>query len=242
MARAKRKFVGNQVYHVLNRGNARADIFATATDYAAFEMILRQALERFSMRLCCYCLMPNHWHLCLWPRQRQGDDVSAFMQWLTLTHTRRWHACHGTTGHGHLYQGRFKSFPVQGDGHILKVFRYVEQNALRAKLVSAAEKWPYGSLWQRANVPVADRHWLSDWPVPQPSDWLVSVNRIPDAAQLEALRLASRRGRPFGSRSWTLDTASRLGLESSLRLRGRPPLERSAAVALEADFTPIKGT
>ena len=226
MARAKRRFIGNQVYHLLNRGNGRMDIFSQAEDYHAFERILRQAVERFSIRLCCYCIMPNHWHLCLWPRQGQGDDISRFMQWLTLTHTHRWHACRSTTGHGHLYQGRFKSFPVQGDAHLLKVFRYVEQNALRARLVSAAQEWPYGSLRQRNNVAPADRTWLSDWPVPLPPDYMKTVNHIPDAAQLAALRLASRRGRPFGTTAWTAGTASRLGLQSTLRPRGRPLLKK----------------
>ena len=71
------------------------------------------------------------------------------VEWLTLTHTQRWHAHHHTTGTGHLYQGRFKSFPVQSDEHFLTVCRYVERNALRANLVKRAEDWLWNSLWHR---------------------------------------------------------------------------------------------
>jgi REP element-mobilizing transposase RayT len=99
------------VYHVLNRGNGRQALFDADTDYLLFQRILWQAQRRLPMRLIGYCLMPNHWHLLLWPH---GDgDLSEFMRWLTVTHTQRWHAIHGTAGAGHLYQGRFKSFPVQ---------------------------------------------------------------------------------------------------------------------------------
>ena len=148
MARPIRHFIGNQMHHMLNRGNGRAGLFEKPADYQAFQTILQESVRRFSMRPCCYCLMPNHWHPILWPRHERGEDASAFLQWMTMTHAQRWHAYRGTAGTGHLYQGRFKSFPVQSDGHMLKVFRYVEQNALRARLVETAQDWPYSSLWQ----------------------------------------------------------------------------------------------
>ena len=126
------------VFHVLNRANARATIFEKPEDYAAFERVLREAVDRVEMRVLAYCLMPNHWHLVLWPR-RDGD-LSKFMGWLTLTHTQRWHAHHRTVGTGHLYQGRYKSFPVQDDEHFLTVCRYVERNGLRANLAPRADE------------------------------------------------------------------------------------------------------
>lgn len=220
MGRPRRNFVDNQVYHVLNRANGRSRIFDTPEDYRAFESILQQGVSRFTMRLCAYCVMPNHWHLALWPRQ--GSQVGAFMQWVTLTHTQRWHAFRDSAGTGHLYQGRFKAFPVQGDAHLLKLFRYVEQNPLRAKLVKRAQEWPYGSLWQRDHTSAAVSSWLADWPLRIPRDWDESVNYIPDAAELAELRLAVNRGRPLGSNAWVQSTAARLGLESTLRRRGRP--------------------
>ena len=91
-----------------------------------------------------YCLMGNHWHLVVWPREE--CELPRFVGWLTLTHTQRWHAHRKSTRSGHLYQGRFKSFPVQDDDHFHTVSRYVERNALRANLVKRAEDWRWGSL------------------------------------------------------------------------------------------------
>jgi REP element-mobilizing transposase RayT len=110
MGRPARAAQSGLVYHTLNRANARLAIFHDDGDFAAFERILAEAVTRFDMRLLAYCLMPNHFHVLLWPR---GDgDLSQFMQWLSLTHTQRWHAHHHTAGSGHLYQVRFKSFPA----------------------------------------------------------------------------------------------------------------------------------
>ena len=77
------------------------------------------------MRVLGWCVMPNHWHLVLWPDK--DGALSRFMAWLTLTHTQRWRAYYHNTGSGHLYQGRFQSFLVQNDEHLLTVCRYVER-------------------------------------------------------------------------------------------------------------------
>ena len=138
MGRPLRTAPGDLVYHVLNRANGRQPLFEKDGDYAAFERVLAEACQRVPMRILAYCVMPNHWHLVLWPYL--DGDLSHFMGWLTLTHTQRWHAHHHTVGHGHLYQGRFKSFLVQQDAHLLAVCRYVERNALRAGLVERAEQ------------------------------------------------------------------------------------------------------
>ena len=168
MGRPLRAAPGNVVYHVLNRANGRVPLFDDDGDYAACERVLAEACERVSMRVLAYCLMPNHWHLVLWPHQ--DGDLSRFMGWLTLMHKQRWHAHHHTVGHGHLYQGRFKSYVVEQSEHLLTVCRYVERNALRAGLVERAEPWRWGSAWQRdrgmGQVP------LSDWPVERPADWI----------------------------------------------------------------------
>ena len=222
MGRAKRADDGGMVFHVLNRANARSTIFEKPEDYAAFERVLSEALDRVDMRVLAYCLMPNHWHLVLWPR-RDGD-LSKFMGWLTLTHTQRWHAHHRTTGTGHLYQGRFKSFPVQNDEHFLTVCRYVERNALRTNLVKRAEDWLWGSLWHRQQRDELARHGLSAWPVPCPRQWLQHVNQPQTDAEVSALRRSVNRGSPFGDADWTKRMVKRLQLEVTIRPRGRPKL------------------
>ena len=139
MPRSRRNAPGGYVYHVLNRANSRRDIFERPGDYRAFEETLAEVQERIPMRILAWCLMPNHWHLLLWP-ERDGE-LSNYMRLVTLTHTQRWHAYRRSAGTGHVYQGRFKSFVVQHDAHFLTVCRYVEGNALRACLVGRAEQW-----------------------------------------------------------------------------------------------------
>lgn len=218
---APRIAMGGMVYHVLNRSNGGHPLFTADGDYKAFERVLIQAHEQVAMRTLAYCVMPNHWHFVLWPRE--DGDLSRFMGWLTLTHTQRWHAHRRTAGSGHVYQGRFKAFPVQTDAYFLTVCRYVERNPLRAKLVKKAELWRWSSLWSRLNNTDGATDMLHDWPVPIPNGWREWVNEPQTAAELEALRISVNRGRPFGNDEWVGTTARTLSLEGTLRRRGRPP-------------------
>ena len=108
------------VFHVLNRAVARHAIFQKDGDYEAFERVFAEALETHPIRVLSYCLMPNHWHMVLWPAK--DGDLTDFVRWLTHTHTMRWHAHYHSSGTGHLYQGRFKSFPIQADDHLYRGF------------------------------------------------------------------------------------------------------------------------
>jgi putative transposase len=206
------------VFHVLNRAVAREKIFWKPADYEAFESVLQEAGERVPMRLLSYCVMPNHWHLVLWPRV--DEDLSEYMRWLTVTHAKRWHAHHHSSGSGALYQGRVKSFPIQEDGHFLTVSRYVERNALRANLVERAEDWRWCSLWHR--VQGSNAVSLDAWPVRPGKEWVAQVNRAETEAELKAVRRSVARGAPFGEGAWVQRTAQRLCLDSTLRSRGRP--------------------
>jgi putative transposase len=208
------------VYHVLNRANARMPIFENAEDYDAFERILDEAVRRVRMRLLAYCAMPNHWHMVVWPRE--DGDLSAFVGWLTLTHTQRWHAQRHSVGTGHVYQGRFKSFLVEPDEHLWTVCRYVERNALRAGLSARAEEWRWSSLWRRKSGDAGCRAALCAWPITRPKDWLRRVNRAERRRELEALRRCANRGQPYGSDAWVDRVTERFGLESAFRPRGRP--------------------
>jgi putative transposase len=208
------------IFHVLNRGVGRMRLFLKDADFEAFERNILKTLESRPMRICAYCLMSNHWHFVLWP-ERDGD-LGAFMQKLTITHVQNWQENRHRVGYGHLYQGRYKSFPVESDDHFYQVVRYVERNALRANLVARAEDWRWSSLWRRVHGTAEDRWPLSPWPLPRPRDWTDLVNRPQTEAELEAIRRSVTRGQPYGSETWTRKTAGRLGLESTLRRRGRP--------------------
>ena len=142
MPRTARFAPGGMVFHVLNRGVGRMQIFDHHKDYAAFERVIEETLRMAQIRINAFCWMPNHWHLVLWP-ERDGD-LSEFVQRMSNTHTQRWQRAKQRVGCGHLYQARFKSFPVETDDHFYSVVRYVERNALRAGLVPRAEDWPLG--------------------------------------------------------------------------------------------------
>jgi REP-associated tyrosine transposase len=224
MPRRLRSAPGGYVYHVLNRAVGRRTLFKKDGDYAAFEAALEEAADFQPMRLLAYCLMPNHWHLVLWPKA--DGDLSRYVRWLTVTHAQRYHAHYHTAGTGPLYQGRFKSFPVQAGDHLRTVCRYAERNALRAGLVRRAERWRWSSLWHEVH---GHPDWLTAWPGggrPALAAWLESVNRPETVAELAAVRRSVARGAPYGEPAWTERTAGRLGLESTLRPRGRPPKAR----------------
>ena len=112
MPRPPRADEAGGLYHALNRGNSRATIFHKDEDFAAFERILAEGLGRYEVQLFSFQLMPNHWHLVLRP-ERDGQ-MSQFLRWVTATHTMRYHAHYHTSGEGHVYQGRFKSFSDSG--------------------------------------------------------------------------------------------------------------------------------
>lgn len=218
MPRTARASVGGMVYHALNRGNGRAEVFHKAEDYVAFLKLLCQASDRLPMRLLSYCLMPNHFHLVLWPRE--DGDLSRWMQWLMTSHVRRYHRHYHSSGH--VWQGRFKAFPIEEDEHLLTVMRYVERNPVRAKTIPVrkAQRWPWSSIGtppKNIEIPLRDVG-----PVPRGKNWLHYVNQPLTDAELKAMRVSVNRERPFGAESWQKDTAKRLGLEHSMRPRGRP--------------------
>lgn len=208
------------VFHVLNRGVGRMRLFLKDADFEAFERNIEKTLESRPMRICAYCLMSNHWHFVLWP-ERDGD-LGAFMQKLTITHVRNWQENRRRVGYGHLYQSRYKSFPVESDEHFYQVVRYVERNALRANLVARAEQWRWSSLWRRVSGSAEQRRILSAWPLPMPRSWKTLGNEPQTEGELEAIRRSVSRSQPYGKDDWVKGTAAQLGLESTLRSRGRP--------------------
>jgi len=173
------------------------------------------------MRLLAYCLMPNHFHLVLWPRE--DGDLSAWMQWLMTAHVRRYHRHYHSSGH--VWQGRFRSFPIRTGKHLLAVVRYVEQNPVRAKglVTQRVDDWP----WSSAGRPIGDEASPRidlDELIPDARDLLprqLSMN------MLTAIKESLQRGRPLGPPDWQAEISKQLGLGSTLRPRGRPRKEAS---------------
>ena len=221
MPRTARQAPGGMIFHVLNRGNAKDRIFDDDSDYLAFEKVLLEAQEHVFIRILSYCLMPNHWHLVLWTLH--DGDLGRFMHRLTTTHVRRWHLHRHTVGTGHLYQGSYKSFSIEEDDHLYTVLRYVERNPVRPTMCERAEEWRWSSLWRWLHPGENDaKPVLCPWPIPRPDNWMARVNRALTKKEQDAVRVSVVRGRPFGSESWQEATAVQLGLQSTIRGRGRP--------------------
>jgi putative transposase len=208
-------------YHVLNRAVGRMRLFRSDGDFEAFERVMAEALRREPIPVLSFCVMPNHWHFLVRP-ERDGQ-LTAFFRWLTHTHAMRWRVAHRAVGLGPVYQGRFKSFPVQDDAHLLTVARYVERNALTAGLVPRAEQWRWGSLYSRSCGDASARSLVSPWPGGLPADWSERVNAPLSAKDRDRLRVSVVRGRPYGEDGWVDRTARELGLGHTVRPEGRPP-------------------
>ncbi|MFZ2522304.1 MAG: transposase [Minisyncoccia bacterium] len=218
MSRVPRVDIGDEIYHVLNRSNGRVKIFNNDKDYKNFVDLLIETKEKFDMRILAYCIMPNHWHLVLYPKK--DGDLSKFMQWLSLTHTQRYHVKTETVGFGHLYQGRYKSFLVSRDNYLLQVIRYVEQNPLRAKIVKRAEDWKWGSGFNRFNP--SEKNFVSECPIDLPNDYRQWLNEVHEKDELENIRLSVEKSKPFGTISWVDKMVETFKLGLTTRLRGRP--------------------
>lgn len=222
MPRTARASAANYCYHVLNRGNGRAQVFHKGGDYEAFVDLFAEARLRFpTTRLLAFVLMPNHFHLALWPSE--DGELGRWMHWVLTAHVRRYLRHYHSIGH--VWQGRFKAFPVQEDEHLLTVLRYIERNPLRADLVERAEDWRWSSLYELARgtpSPLLD-------PGPETArrgtEWVAGVNAPMFETELRCVRESVRRGSPFGGENWVTTTAANLGLESTLRPRGRPRKE-----------------
>ncbi len=216
MPRTSRAIVANYCYHVLSRGNNRMRLFHDRADYIAFLWLLAESFDEFDVPVLAACVMPNHLHLVMQPRQ--NTDLARWSHWLFTTHSHRYHKKHCTSGR--VWQGRYKASIVQADRHLLILLRYVERNALTARLVTRAEDWEWGSLrWRFGNAgPIK----LSPSPVPLPREWAGYVNDPQTAEELHAIRIAVERQAPIGEEHWCEQTARDLGLEQTRAPRGRP--------------------
>lgn len=219
MPRIQRGLFPHYPYHILNRGNAKQKIFHNHSDYQYFMELLAQAKKRYPLKILAFCLMPNHFHLCV--TAEHPKNISQFMQWLLTSHVRRVHTFHKTSGH--IWQGRFKSFLIQKDSHLLTVLRYIEANPVRAKLVSDAKYWPWSSFLFREEPQSLDL--LDESPIPLPPHWNTYVNSSGSPQELEMIRASLKRHSPLGDIEWVEEIALKLGLLSTINPRGRPRIK-----------------
>jgi putative transposase len=172
MPRRRRDVAPNSVVHVVNRGVERRELFSGSQDYDEFLGLLDRTRARVPVQVLSYVLMPNHWHLVLWPDT--CAELSQFLHYLTTLHAARLRHRSRTIGLGHVYQGRFRTSEVATDRRYAHTIRYVEANPLRANLVQRAEDWRWSSLTER----VGTLRRIVDGPVrlAPSSEWVAIVN------------------------------------------------------------------
>lgn len=214
MPRIARGHAGGEIYHLINRGNGRQQVFHKDQDYQAFVELLGEAGERIPVTLLSYCLMPNHFHLLVKPSS--GAELSKWMQWLMTSHVRRYHRHYGTSGH--VWQGRYKSFIVQEDGHLLTVIRYIEGNPVKANIVASAADWRWSSHLCRS----MEGSSLGELPIELPCQWTGYVNTPLTGPELDKLQNSIDRQTPYGEEAWQIMVCRERGLESTMRKKGRP--------------------
>jgi putative transposase len=219
MPRISRGLANDCIYHVINRGNGGQVVFQKDKDYEVFVSLLKEAKIRYAVKVFAYCLMPTHFHMVVMPHQ--SEDLSKLMQWILTSHVRRFHKHYGTSGH--IWQGRYKSFLIQKDRHLLTVLKYVESNPLRAGLVSSARSWSWSS--HRESIHKGGHLLIDEVPLELPKEWSKFVNESISEKELEKLRQSVSRQSPYGDSSWQVHVSKTFGLESTIRPRGRPRKE-----------------
>lgn len=220
MARQPRVDISEEVYHVINRSNARWRIFKSERDYQNVLDSLEETLELVPISIFSFCIMPNHWHFSVKPFK--NGDMGKFFGKFTQKLTQRWHASHHTAGSGHLFQGRFKSFLVEKDSYFFQLMKYIESNPLRAKMVNRAEDWQWGSLYLRTSNPGTTDKLLTTWPIGIPKDYLKLVNKPLPKQELKNIRHAVLRSSPLGKQSWINNKVEKYDLQYTIRREGRP--------------------
>lgn len=172
MPRIRRRISPHSVLHVVNRGNERRALFHGPDAYDDFLYLAERTLRQVPLRVLAYALMPNHWHFVVWPANTA--ELSQFMHRVTAAHAARIRYQTDTIGLGHVYQNRFRAFPIEQDDRYVQTVRYVEANPLRARLVDRAEMWRWSSLYERVTRPrlIVD----GPIPLPPPAAWCDLVN------------------------------------------------------------------
>jgi putative transposase len=221
MPRLARHRLQRGCFHVLNRGNHRQTLFHSREDYAQFLYLLAEAQKRFAIALWGYCLMDNPWHLVI--EVETIDELSGCVHWICNRHVRLFHRERRELGGGHIYQGRYKSFPIQDEAYLYQVLRYVEANPVRARLVERARDWPWSSLSQteiKRGLLALERPRLVAWP--RNLQWEAEVDQPIEAEPLRNIHQSVIRGTPLGDPDWVSRLTIEQGLQTTIRPRGRP--------------------
>ena len=216
----------------MNRSAKQLTLFDSRAEYDVFLDVLAEAETVCPIRLLEYCVMPNHWHLLVWPER--DDQVTRFMRWITGVHAQRWRRARGQTGKGAVYQGRYRWVAVPGGQHYDIARRYIQQNPVRARLVDCPSDWPWSSA---SSEPVAVRPTLTQGPLSPDAHQQGLSDRLLTDEVARQMRASLRTGQPFGNPQWSLALEVRKWLMAVLEAHSKPlaggPIKNSNEIPTE---------
>jgi putative transposase len=224
MARLARIVVPGLPHHVTQRGNGRQRTFLRDDDYALYRDLLGRECRGAGVEVWAWCLMPNHVHLILVPR-----DPDGLRRALSKVHRAYAGAIHAREGRtGHFWQGRFGAVTMD-EAHLAAAVRYVLLNPVRARLVARARDWPWSSI--QAHLSGADDGVTTTGPLAERFPGLAGLlDGTGDDSELQdRLRRAESIGRPLGDAAFLEAIAARLGRPVAPGRRGPKPKARAGA-------------
>jgi putative transposase len=202
---------------VTQRGNRRQEVFFSEDDYELYKALLSEGCREAGVDVLGYCLMPNHVHLILLPRDEDGLRAA-----LGEAHRRySRHINQREDWRGFLWQGRFASFPMD-EPHLLACARYVETNPVRAKLARRARDWRWSSA--RAHLAGRDDGLVKVAPLlAMVGNWAGFLADVPADEAVEAIRKSERTGRPVGTAKFIKRLETKLGRALAKQKPGPKP-------------------
>lgn len=230
MARRTRLFIRDMPYHVIQRGNNRNSIFFCENDYSFFLSVLQEAKMKHPCFIYSYCLMPNHFHLLIQPREK--DNISLLMKLLGAKYVHYVNKYYNRTGT--LWEGRFKCSLIDQEPYFYTCLHYIEMNPLRAGIVNSPELYRWSSYRVRAfgekSLLVDTDPWYNSLGSDKESRGAnyrrLFRNLIPEAT-LKLIRETTNRGVLLGREGFKEKIESAINKEIVIRQPGRPRKEKN---------------
>lgn len=219
MARMARVVVPNYPHHVTQRGNRRQKTFFCDDDYQYYMELMAEYSKQSETEVWAYCLMPNHVHLVMVPKEEDGLRAT-----LGETHRRYTRHINFQKGwRGHLWQERFHSYTMD-ERYLLSAVRYVERNPIAARLCNRPEDWKWSSA--REHLKGEDDRLVTVKPMLDRIDnWRSYLSYENSKSDDEALKLHTRTGRPLGDDGFVHKLEVLTGVELAPKKPGRKPVK-----------------
>lgn len=219
MSRFARVIAAGVAHHVTQRGNGRQFILSEDADRQVYLDLLRENTARHGASLIGYCLMSNHVHLILIPRQ--ADTLAKALRHTHGRYAAYWNAKHSSSGH--VWQGRYYSCPLDRP-HLWEALRYTELNPVRAGMVTAPADWGWSSAAAHCGAAAAEgwlamEEWAVDW---NACGWRQYLEAGTEESQMAAVRACTHTGRPLGSDEFVRELERRTNRPLAPRKGGRP--------------------